>query len=259
MATERAGSSSARGTWITGKRSVYVTFGDFTQENSMYPRVLGFLCSSMPRRFGNVGEQKALLVWHILWSDSISPFIFLLLFWGGVVWVIECAIIQFTCWFSFLHQSHVLVVTVHGWHHRRCMNGWMWDNCKAIWMKALYKCNPVTIMCSRWELNPAIYHPNNSIPFPHHPGVAPGSRRRGLWSRPWWTPCRTAGVPRSTWRTSTACCSPGKTWSWCTSSATRRCPTSCSATPTRCTSKQMRRTRPRPLARRSAGVFNRIV
>lgn len=30
----------------------------------------------------------------------------------------------------------VLVVILHGWHHRLCMN-WIWGNCKAIWLKAL--------------------------------------------------------------------------------------------------------------------------
>jgi len=38
-----------------------------------------------------------------------------------------------------LTAPDVLVVTLHGWHRRRWMNGWMWGNCKStIWMQSIY-------------------------------------------------------------------------------------------------------------------------
>jgi len=38
-----------------------------------------------------------------------------------------------------LTAPDVFVVTLHGWHRRRCMNGWMSGNSKDLWIKALYK------------------------------------------------------------------------------------------------------------------------
>jgi len=46
-----------------------------------------------------------------------------------------------------LTAPDVLVVSLHGWHHRLCMNEWVnvRQYCKAIWIKAIYICNPFII------------------------------------------------------------------------------------------------------------------
>jgi len=83
------------------------------------------------------------------------------------------------CW-QTLTTPDVLVVTLHGWHHRRCMNGWMWGNCKALWIKVLYKCNPFIYFLDREILNKL---PRElSLRRPHHQlsAVVPQPQPAGL-------------------------------------------------------------------------------